>query len=51
MRLPLYALLGVISGLLAILYVKSFYGISGLFKRLKLPNHVKPMIGEDLLGS
>ena len=50
MRLPLYALLGVISGLLAILYVKSFYGISGLFKRLKLPNHVKPMIGGGLAG-
>jgi len=26
-------------------YVKSFYGIIDLFKRLKVPNHIKPAIG------
>ena len=28
-----------------ILYVKSFYGITALFKTFKIPNHVKPAIG------
>lgn len=27
------------------LYVKSFYGIHGLFKKINIPNHIKPAIG------
>jgi CIC family chloride channel protein len=28
-----------------ILYIKSFYGVIGLFKKIKIPNHIKPAIG------
>ncbi|MDL1964201.1 MAG: chloride channel protein [Deltaproteobacteria bacterium] len=28
-----------------ILYIKSFYSIIGLFKKLNIPNHIKPAIG------
>ncbi len=43
--LPLYAALGVITGLFVIFYVRIFYGMQKLFKHLKIRNHVKPMIG------
>jgi CIC family chloride channel protein len=45
LRLPMYAVLGFVAGGLAILYVKSFYGIRGIFSRLKIPNQFKPAIG------
>ena len=50
MRLPMYAVLGLVSGLIAILYVKTFYAINSLFKRFKIPNHVKPAIGGAVAG-
>ncbi|MDI6687851.1 MAG: chloride channel protein, partial [Desulfobacterales bacterium] len=28
-----------------ILYIKLFYGVAGLFKSFKIPNHIKPAIG------
>ena len=28
-----------------ILYIKSFYGLIGIFKSIKIPNHIKPAIG------
>ncbi|MEM0322151.1 MAG: chloride channel protein [Thermoprotei archaeon] len=45
LRLPFYALLGLAAGGLAIVYVKTFYGVNSAFKRLGVPPHVKPMIG------
>jgi len=33
-----------------ILYVKSFYGVHALFKRIPIPNHVKPAIGGLVTG-
>lgn len=50
LRLPLYAVLGLVSGLIAILYVKSFYGINSLFKRIRAPNYIKPAIGGAITG-
>ena len=50
LRLPMYAVLGLISGLVTILYVKTFYGVQSSFKRLKIPNHVKPAIGGAIAG-
>lgn len=38
----------VLSGVLvltAILYIKVFYGVIGVFKKLTLPNHLKPALG------
>nr|WP_230955871.1 chloride channel protein [Sulfolobus acidocaldarius] len=51
LRLPMYAILGVISGLLAILYVKTFYGINSFFKKLKTKNYIKPLIGGLVSGA
>ena len=49
-NLPFYALLGLACGLLGIGYVLSFYGIKDAFKRLKVPNFVKPAIGGLAIG-
>ncbi|MEM0016103.1 MAG: chloride channel protein, partial [Saccharolobus sp.] len=50
LRLPLYAALGLIAGLFAILYPKVFYSINRLFKKISIPNHVKPAIGGAIAG-
>jgi CIC family chloride channel protein len=34
-----------------ILYVKSFYGVHRVFKRLNIPNHIKPAIGGLCTGA
>jgi len=31
-------------------YVKSFYGVTRLFKRIQIPNHIKPAIGGLMTG-
>jgi CIC family chloride channel protein len=49
-RLPLYAVLGIIDGLFAILYVKTFYAIHDLFKKWRINNYIKPAIGGLLAG-
>jgi CIC family chloride channel protein len=49
-QLIYYAVLGVVCGLVGILYAKSFYGTHEIFHRLKLPNWVKPGIGGLLVG-
>jgi len=48
--LLLYAILGVMCGLVGIVFVKSFYGVEGLFDRLHLPKAVKPAVGGFLTG-
>ena len=50
LRLPFYAILGVICGLGSILYIRTFYGIRNLFKKFKIKNHFKPMIGGAIVG-
>ncbi len=49
-QLIYYAMLGVICGLVGILYAKSFYGTHDIFHRLKLPRWLKPAIGGLLVG-
>jgi CIC family chloride channel protein len=49
-QLIYYALLGVVCGLVGILYAKSFYGCHEIFHKLRLPNWVKPGIGGLLVG-
>ncbi len=48
--LPLYAILGTLCGVMAIVYVKSFYGIRDIFQRWKIPNYLKPAIGGLMVG-
>jgi len=51
MELPLFAILGLIAGLLAKFYVQVFYDLRDkFFRRITIPNHFKPAIGGLLLG-
>src|SRR5919202_1240414 len=49
-QLIYYAALGIVCGLGGLLYAKSFYGITALFHRLKLPRWLKPALGGLLVG-
>jgi H+/Cl- antiporter ClcA len=49
-RLPWFALIGVLGGLIGLLYAKSFYGMADLFGRMDLPRWIKPAIGGVIVG-
>ena len=40
-----YVILALVLAGIGAVYVKSFYGITGFFHSLKIPNHIKPAIG------
>jgi chloride channel protein, CIC family len=46
-----FALIGVLAGLIGLLYAKGFYGLSGLFKRLPLPRWASPALGGLMVGA
>ncbi len=48
--LAFFILLGLLNGILGILYVKVFYGMRDIFARLRLPKEIKPAIGGFLAG-
>jgi CIC family chloride channel protein len=50
MSLGWYALLGVIAGLVGIGYARTFYGVRDLFRRVRIPSHLKPAIGGLAVG-
>lgn len=43
--LPWFALLGLLAGLVGIVYVRVFYGARDLFRRVPIPPHLKPALG------
>ena len=45
-----YGLLGIIAGLVALLFVRTMYGAEDLFEKIKLPAVVKPALGGALIG-
>ena len=45
-----FALIGVLGGLVGLLYAKGFYGIAGVFAGLRLPKWTKPVIGGVMVG-
>jgi chloride channel protein, CIC family len=45
-----YLVLALVVVLVGILYVKCFYGVVGIFKAIKIPNHIKPAIGGMFTG-
>ena len=45
-----FALIGVLGGLIGLLYAKSFYGLVELFGRMPLPRWMKPAIGGVVVG-
>src|SRR5947209_1440741 len=49
-QLLFYVLLGLLCGLVGLLYARGFYGITHVFHRLPLPNWLKPGIGGLLVG-
>ena len=51
MELPAYLVLAMVLTATGYLYVKSFYGVTGIFHRFKIPNHFKPAIGGLCTGS
>lgn len=40
-----YLVLALVLVATGVLYIKSFYGITALFRKLAVPNHIKPAIG------
>jgi CBS domain-containing protein len=50
-RLVWFALIGVIGGLVGLVYAKGFYGISALFQRGPLPRWANPAVGGVLVGA
>ncbi len=48
--LPFYAVLGILCGLVGIVYIKGFYGTRDLFQRLRMPRFLKPALGGLLVG-
>jgi CIC family chloride channel protein len=51
LRLGPYLLLAVFMAVLAMLYTRSFYGLTYLFHRLPMRPHVKPAVGAFLTGT
>ncbi|MFO7884509.1 MAG: chloride channel protein, partial [Desulfobacteraceae bacterium] len=45
-----YLVLSIVLVLTGIFYVKMFYGVTDLFHRIKIPNHIKPAIGGLITG-
>jgi len=45
-----YAILGIVAGLIGAIEPSIFYGIRDQFKRLRIPDHIKPAIGGLLMG-
>ncbi len=50
-RLLWFALIGVVGGLIGLLYANGFYGIAAVFSRIRLPRWTKPAIGGLVVGS
>jgi len=48
--LILYAIVGLVSAVVSIAWVKTFYSISDYFSRIRFPKYLKPAIGGVLVG-
>ena len=46
-----FALIGLLAGLIGLLYAKGFYGLADLFKRARLPRWLRPAVGGLAVGS
>jgi len=50
LELPFYLLLGLLVGLVAMVYVRTLYASEGFFDRLRIPSWSKPALGGVALG-
>ncbi len=49
-EIPLYLVLGLIMGLIAVLHISVFYAVRDRFAAWKINTHLKPIIGAFILG-
>ena len=49
-QLGWFGIIGIIGGLVGLLYAKSFYGMAAFFSRLSIPRWVRPAIGGLIVG-
>lgn len=45
-----FALIGILGGLVGLLYAKGFYGIAARFRRMPIPRWVRPAVGGLIVG-
>lgn len=50
LQLLWFALIGVLGGLLGLLYARSFYGLAAVFHRLPIPRWASPTLGGVVVG-
>ncbi|UCD91604.1 MAG: chloride channel protein [Methanobacteriota archaeon] len=50
LELPMFLLLGLVAGLMAILFIKLLYGTEDFFEKLKIKPYLKPAIGGLLVA-
>ncbi|NNN09808.1 MAG: chloride channel protein, partial [Acidimicrobiaceae bacterium] len=50
MQLVWFGIIGILGGLVGLLYAKGFYGISAFFSNMKVPRWVRPGIGGLVVG-
>jgi H+/Cl- antiporter ClcA len=50
MQLVWFGIIGILGGLVGLLYAKSFYGMAAFFSRLTIPRWVRPAIGGLIVG-
>ncbi len=51
LNLPLYAVLGIVTGLFVIFYVGVFYRVQEAFRKLRIKNHIKPFLGAIVVAA
>lgn len=49
-ELIFYLLLGLIAGIVGMIFIRSLYGTESFFDKLKIPDYIKPMIGGLSVG-
>lgn len=49
-EIALYAVLGLIAGLVAIALIRTLYGVEDLFKAVRIPEYLKPALGGIAIG-
>ena len=50
-ELIFYTMLGILVALVAVLFIRSFYGIGDRFQKIEIPERYKPLLGAALTGA
>jgi CIC family chloride channel protein len=49
-EMPVYAVLGILAGIVAVVFIRSLYKCEDVFDSIKLPGYLKPAVGGLLVG-